>query len=155
MGGFTAPLVAERASLQRLVFVNAMIPVPGETAGAWWDNTGAPAAREEAAQARGYPVEFDLAVYFLHDLAPDIVTALAGHHRDEAAIAFGEPCSFREWPDIPIHAIAGKDERFFPEDFQRRIVRDRLDIGVDVVPGGHLLPLSHPEALVDRLLGYL
>src|SRR5437764_8860329 len=38
LGGFTAALVADQ--VQALVFVNAMIPNPGETAGAWWANTG-------------------------------------------------------------------------------------------------------------------
>jgi pimeloyl-ACP methyl ester carboxylesterase len=40
LGGFTAPLVAKMVDVRSLVFVNAMIPSPGETAGAWWDNTG-------------------------------------------------------------------------------------------------------------------
>jgi pimeloyl-ACP methyl ester carboxylesterase len=40
LGGFTAPLVCAQARVRMLVFVNAMIPVPGETAGEWWANTG-------------------------------------------------------------------------------------------------------------------
>jgi pimeloyl-ACP methyl ester carboxylesterase len=40
LGAFTAPLVCARVRVRMLVFVNAMIPVPGETAGEWWDNTG-------------------------------------------------------------------------------------------------------------------
>src|SRR5262245_38416615 len=38
LGGFTAALVCARApkALRGLVFVNAMIPLPGETAGDWW-----------------------------------------------------------------------------------------------------------------------
>src|SRR6188472_2860583 len=35
LGGFTAPLVCARVPVRMLVFVNAMIPVPGETAGEW------------------------------------------------------------------------------------------------------------------------
>src|SRR5579859_3414096 len=35
LGGFTAPLVCARGSIRSLVLVNAMIPQPGETAGAW------------------------------------------------------------------------------------------------------------------------
>ena len=33
LGGFTAPLVCDRVCVRMLVFVNAMIPLPGETAG--------------------------------------------------------------------------------------------------------------------------
>ena len=40
LGGFTAPLVCIGVAVRELVFVNAMIPNPGETPSAWWDNTG-------------------------------------------------------------------------------------------------------------------
>ena len=36
LAGFTAPLACARATVRMIVFVNAMIPKPGETAGAWW-----------------------------------------------------------------------------------------------------------------------
>jgi hypothetical protein len=47
------PLFA-RASVRMVVCVNAMIPKPGETAGAWWGATGALEARKHAAARRGY-----------------------------------------------------------------------------------------------------
>ena len=40
LGAFTAPLVWQRVPARRVIFVNAMIPRPGETPGAWWDNVG-------------------------------------------------------------------------------------------------------------------
>jgi Alpha/beta hydrolase family len=45
LAGFTVPLVCALASVRMIVFVNAMIPKPGETASAWWDATGAGEAR--------------------------------------------------------------------------------------------------------------
>jgi hypothetical protein len=39
--------------------------------------------------------------------------------REEAETVFGEHCRFERWPDIPIHVLAGKDDRFFPIEFQR------------------------------------
>jgi pimeloyl-ACP methyl ester carboxylesterase len=155
LGGFTAPLVCERAHPRMLVFVNAMIPVPGETAGAWWENTGSEAARTAAARKGGYDPTFDLHTYFLHDVPTEVVAAGEAHQRPEVDIVFGEPCAFQEWPKIPIHVIAGRDDRFFPVDFQRRIASERLDVDIDVLPGGHLMALSHPKSLTDRLLGYL
>jgi hypothetical protein len=41
LGAFAASLVCARTLIRMLVFVNAMIPRPGETAGAWRENTGA------------------------------------------------------------------------------------------------------------------
>jgi Alpha/beta hydrolase family len=60
LAGFTAPLVCARSPVRMLVFVNAMIPRPRETAGAWWDATGAVQAREGAAASFGYATEFDV-----------------------------------------------------------------------------------------------
>ena len=39
LAGFTAPLVAERASVALIVLLNAMIPLPGEPGGEWGANT--------------------------------------------------------------------------------------------------------------------
>ena len=55
-----------------------MIPAPGETAGAWWTNTGAVQAREAAAEVGGYGA-FEFPTYFLHDVPPE--TAAEGMGR--------------------------------------------------------------------------
>ena len=47
-----------------------------------------------------------------------------------------------------------RDDRFFPADFQRRVVRERLGIVPDEMPGGHLPALGHPDELVARLEAY-
>jgi pimeloyl-ACP methyl ester carboxylesterase len=151
MGGFTAPLVAARRPLKALVMVNAMIPVPGETAGQWWENTGWEEARVQAAKEGGYGTEFDLDTYFLHDVPPEVLTG-GPEPRDESEAAFASPCDFTTWPDIPIHVVAGRDDRFFPAEFQRRVAMDRLGVEADVLPGGHLIGLAQPEPLARYLL---
>lgn len=152
LGGFTAPLVATAVPVRALVLVNAMIPVPGETAGQWWDNTGWAQAREAAADLGGYPREFDLAVYFLHDVPPDVAAAGEAHQRPEADAVFRSRCDFSGWPQIPIRVVAGADDRFFPTGFQRALARERLGVEADVLPGGHLIALSRPTQLAGYLL---
>jgi pimeloyl-ACP methyl ester carboxylesterase len=155
LGGFTAPLVCARARVRMLVFINAMIPAPGETAGEWWANTGWEEARIAAAHRGGYSPSLDVATYFLHDIPPAILEQGEAQERPEAEVAFGEPCRFEAWPAVPIHVIGGRDDRFFPIEFQRRVARERLRLSVDEVPGGHLLALANPGGLADRLLGYV
>ena len=155
LGGFTAPLVCERVRVRMLVFVNAMIPLPGETANDWWEHTGSTAARTAAARQGGYSETFDVPTYFLHDVPPEIVKQGEAHERSEADTVFAEPCRFKSWPEVPIHAIAGRDDRFFPLNFQQRVVEERLHAKVDVLPGGHLIALSNPRGVADQLLDYL
>ena len=154
LAGFTAPLVCARTPVRMLVFVNAMIPKPGETAGAWWSATGADEAREQAAARGGYAAEFDVGTYFLHDVPQEEVLRTSPQPREEAEVVFGEPCRFDRWPDLPIHVLAGRDDRFFPIEFQRRVARERLGKEVEDIPGGHLVALSNAEGLTNCLLAY-
>ena len=153
LAGFTAPLVCASARVQVLVFVNAMIPISGETAGEWWQATGAITARKQAAARRGYATEFDVATYFLHDVPPDVLQG-APQPRDQADTMFAEPCRFKRWPEIPIHVLASSDDRFFPIDFQRAVARARLGLEVEEIAGGHLVALSRAAELADRLISY-
>jgi pimeloyl-ACP methyl ester carboxylesterase len=154
LGGFIAPLVCTRAAVRKLVFVNGMIPRPGETAGNWWGNTGAVEARVAAAKAGGYSAEFDPPTYFLHDVPEAVLRDGPTRQREQSETVFGQPCGFNSWPSIPIRSIAARDDRFFPLEFQRRIARDRLKTDVEVIPGGHLVALSKPEELVTTLLSF-
>jgi pimeloyl-ACP methyl ester carboxylesterase len=153
LGGFTAPMVAAAVPVSAMVFVNAMIPVPGETPGAWWDNTGQPQARVTAAERGGYSTEFDLQTYFLHDVPAAVAAAGEAQQRPEADAVFGSACDFGDWPPVLVKVVAGADDRFFPVEFQRRVARDRLGVEADVLPGGHLIALAQPGSLARYLLG--
>ena len=151
LGGFTAPLVCAKVRVRELVLVNAMIPAPGETAGEWWTHTGAVDAREEAARVGGYG-PFDPKTYFLHDIDPEIVAEGEQHQPVEADIVFASVCDFDAWPAVRIRVLSGNADRFFPIELQRRVARDRLGVEIDVLPGGHLLPLAQPRLVADYLL---
>jgi hypothetical protein len=116
-----AALVVRKVSAQSLIFVNAMIPVPGETPGHWWENTGALQARAAAAEAGGYG-DFDLATYFLHDIAAEG----QAHQRPETDAVFAAVCDFPGWPAISTRVLSGAQDRFFPVEFQRALARERL-----------------------------
>jgi pimeloyl-ACP methyl ester carboxylesterase len=62
-----------------------------------------------------------------------------------------EPWPLSSWPDVPTRVLAGRHDRMFPLDFQRRIARERLGIEVDEIDGGHMVAMSHPAELADRL----
>jgi pimeloyl-ACP methyl ester carboxylesterase len=154
LAGFTAPLVCAHDAVGVLIFVNAMIPQPGETAGAWWGNTGAVEARIAAARIGGYTPQFDLPTYFLHDVPEAVLRGGPSRQREQSDPMFGQPCHFERWPGIPMRVIAAADDRFFPLEFQKRVARERLNTEVEVIPGGHLVALSKPEELAARLLRF-
>ncbi len=152
LGGFTAAMVAARRKPLRIVLVNAMIPLPGETPGEWWDNTGSTQARAAADERAGRDGTFDMETYFLHDLGADTKAEAASGGRVPADTPFGQTCTFTTWPDVAIRVVVGADDRFFPADFQCRVAKERLGVEAIVIPGGHLVALSNPSGLVERLL---
>jgi len=157
LGGFTVPLVARDLIAagrppRELILLNAMIPLPGETPGAWWENVGQEAARIEAAEAGGWDVEVDLDVYFLHDVEPEVAASGESHQRPEADAVFGSVCDIDAWPAVPTRVVASADDRFFPLALEQRLARERLGVEAIVVPGGHLSALSQPEAVAAVLL---
>jgi pimeloyl-ACP methyl ester carboxylesterase len=154
MGAFTAAMVASRVPVRAIVLLNAMVPRSGETPGEWWDAVGWEQSRRNAAVAGGYPTDFDIGTYFLHDVPAEVLAALPVDERRPSATPFGQPCTFERWPDVPLHALAGADDRFFPLDLQRRLATQRLGVEVDVLPGGHLVALGHAGELADRLTVY-
>ena len=95
----------------------------------------------------------DLSTYFTHDV-PDALAeemrARAGSQLDER---FDDICTFDAWPPVPIHVVAGRDDRFFPLELQQRVARERLGIEPVTVPGGHLAALSHPGELAAVIAG--
>lgn len=152
LGGFIVPLVAERTTVRAIVLVNAIIPLQGETAGEWWHNTGAVDAREAAATSSGYRSEFDPTTYFLHDVPQEVIAGGESQQREESEAAFASICDFLAWPRVPIRVVTGREDRFFPCEFQRRVAMERLGIEADELPGGHLIALARPAELASYLI---
>lgn len=157
MGGLTAPVVADRVPAVRLiVLVAAMVPKPGETGGEWWDNTGQAQARREQAGRDGRDIdgEFDPVAEFLHDVPADVIAAGWEHVRDQSDAPFMTPWPLDAWPDVSTRFVLPTNDRFFPADFQRPVVRERLGIEPDEIATGHLPALAVPQELAAMLLRY-
>jgi pimeloyl-ACP methyl ester carboxylesterase len=157
LGGFTAPLVCQRLPVDLLVMLNAMVPVPGETAGDWWEHTGHRAARQRQAAHDGRLLDDDpdFLDAFFHDVPVDLrAQAMANGAPAQAQTPFTQPWPLKAWPDVPTMFLQSRDDRFFPVEFQRRVVRDRLGLTPDEMAGGHLVALSHPVELANRLERY-
>lgn len=155
MGAFSAPLTCDRLPVSELMLLNAMIPAPGETAGEWWADTGQPEAMRsnDLREGRDPDAGFDAQTYFLHDMPPDVLALLMSSGEEQpAGSLFQTGFALSHWPDVPTVVLAGRDDRFFPYEFQRRVAKERLGVDPEQLPGGHLLALSRPEALAARLV---
>lgn len=132
-----------------------MIPAPGETAGQWWENTGHAEEIGDLLERHGPmsawgPEAF--AEVFLHDVDPDVAQENERFNGAPGAGMFDEPWPLESWPDVPTRVLAPRGDRLFPLACQRRVARERLELEVDEIAGGHLPMLSRPRELAERLI---
>jgi len=140
MGGFTAPLVCERVPVELLILVNAMVPRHRETFNEWWTATG-----------WGNEVgEVDMDEAFFHDVPAEVKAVALAEEPPQSSTPLAEPWPLATWPNVPTRFVQGRHDRLFPLAFQQRVVRERLGIEVDEIPGGHLVALSRPVEREDK-----
>jgi pimeloyl-ACP methyl ester carboxylesterase len=155
MGGLTAPLVCDRVDVELLVLLNAMVPKPGETGGDWWKVTGQAEAQAQYFRLHGLDDGDDDAVTYFHDVPAEVTAEAMQQPLAQSMRPFEDPWPLAAWPDVPTRVVTGRDDRLFPAEFQRRIAEERLGLEPDLIPGGHLVALSRPVELADRLEDYL
>ena len=155
LGAFAGPLVAERVSAALLVLLAPMVPVSGETAGEWWQNTGHAEAIAHLTERFGPMADWGqeaFAEVFLHDVDPAVAREAARFSGAPGPGMFSEPWPLAGWPDLPTRVLCPREDRLFPWGFQERVVGERLGLSLDEIAGGHLAMLSRPAELARRLV---
>jgi pimeloyl-ACP methyl ester carboxylesterase len=148
-GAFTAPLVCARVPVELMVLVAGMVPLPGERGEDWMANTG-----YEPAPGDQEPGEIsDIDVYY-HDVPPELAAEALRRGRDQAEAPGLEPWPLDAWPSVPTRYLLCRDDRLFPAEWMRGVVRERLGIVPDEIDGGHCPALSRPRDLAERLDAY-
>lgn len=147
-GAFTAALVCSRMPVDLLVLVSGMVARPGERPGDWWANTG----HEQARRQQGG--DGDAIATYMHDVQPELAAEALEKARDSTATPLSEPWPFDAWPDVATRFLLCRDDRYFPADWMRGVVRERLGISPDEIDGSHAVMLSRPKELAARLDAY-
>jgi pimeloyl-ACP methyl ester carboxylesterase len=145
-GAFTAPLVCARVPVELMVLVAGMVPLPGEKGEDWPANTG----YEQATREQNADDNSEIAVFY-HDVPPELAAEALSRGRDQAETPGLEPWPLDAWPDVPTRYLLCRDDRFFPAEWMRGVVRERLGITPDEIDGGHCPALSRPRELAERL----
>ena len=72
--------------------------------------------------------------------------------RRQSSTPGSQPWPLVELPKVPTQAVVFTEDRFFPPEFMRRVIRDRLGVDADEVPGGHMAMISRPDELTSFLV---
>jgi len=158
-GGLTAPLVAAARPVQRLVFVSALLPLPGrpfteqnEAEGILQHEYQAGVESDGNGNRRWFDRELCGKTMY-SGCSPEDAAWAFGHLRAQASTMYMEPSPLEEWPDVPITDIRGDDDRLVSPAWAASAVPERLGVMSDVIQGaGHSSMLSHPRELAALLL---
>ncbi len=154
VGAFAAVLAAGRLPTSLLVLVAGMVPRPGEAPRDWWAATGWSAAvHRQAAADGGLTGHEDPYVTFFHDVPRPLADEAMRRERTGVLLDEDAPVPLAAWPDVPTRFLLCTEDRFFPAEFLRAVVADRLGVVPDELRSGHCPALSRPTELADYLLG--
>ncbi len=150
--GMYVPLIAERWSPRRMVFLAAVVPRPGLSI---IKQFRADPSMFNPAWVGQNPDNDKVALDFVfHDCPSDRLDwALSTRIMFYAKRAIEEPCPLRAWPTVPAAYIACCDDRTITPGWQRKAARELLGVEPLELPGGHCPHVSRPEALADALEG--
>lgn len=129
LGAFTAPLVCARVPVGLMVLIAGMVPAPGERGDDWGSSTGYPGPRGETE-----------AEIFYADVPGDVARESAEHGRGQSDALGAEPWPLDAWPEVPTRFLLCRQDRMFPPDWMRGVVRARLGIEPDEIDGATARP---------------
>jgi pimeloyl-ACP methyl ester carboxylesterase len=155
LAGLTVPLIPSRRPVAELVFVAAILPVPGEPAGAALGPEAFSTGFDELLarhQADGSWTHETATAAFYHDVPEPLRTEAVGALRDQQFGPTTETWPIASYPDVPMRYVACEDDRIIDPAWQVRTARERLGVEADVLPGSHSPMLSRPAELADLLL---
>lgn len=161
MGGMCLPVVATLRPVRRLVFLGAMVPVPGtvyldylasEPGAVTFAGAGNLAEGEVPANGSGIGWQ-DAVDGFYHDLPEPVARRSWERLRPQSVTVFTERCPIDTWPAVPSTSIVMTDDRAVGPEWSRRVARERLGADLIELPGSHSPFYSRPVELAQVLAG--
>jgi pimeloyl-ACP methyl ester carboxylesterase len=153
-GGLTAPLVADRRRIRKMVFLTAAVPTPGRPFTDYlvehpaFLRLPADLPTDDVGRLR-MPADVARSAFF-HDCPDDVVAWAVAQLRPQSMVPWAEPCPLNEWPSVPGSYIVARDDRAVdPEGCRSLASHHNLD--VVEIDGSHSPFLARPAELAKVL----
>jgi pimeloyl-ACP methyl ester carboxylesterase len=151
VSGLFLPLVPEYAMIARIVYLAAVLPIPGQSFTAQFraapemfrpDWVGKDPTQDDALAQQ----------YLFHDCQPDVykwaISTLRGMSAKEALI---ERSPLTKWPNVPSSYISCSGDRTIDPDWWEAAARERLNRAPIRIASGHAPHVSQPSKLAAIL----
>ena len=159
LAGLAIPLVAARRPVSRLVYLCALVPVPGRSFAEQLSiepDTMLPEYRagmsepDDEGRTRWEDEEVARNVLYA-DCGEGDARAAFERLRPQAQTPYAEPCPIEAFPSTPCTYVVCGEDRIVNPDRSRSIARERLDAELIELPGSHSPFLSRPDELAAVL----
>jgi pimeloyl-ACP methyl ester carboxylesterase len=156
LAGLVLPVIAVKTPIQRMVFLCALVPTPGQSWGAYvTDNPSAstmPWGRVIIDDQNRMVMPWDLVrERFYQDCDEDQARAAFQLVVPTAQTAIDELCPIDAWPNVPSTYILCQDDLLIAHDWSRQIAVERFGAPALELPGSHSPMLSRPDQLATVL----
>jgi len=158
MSGTYLPLAARETQAIHMVFLCAMVPVPGLSMIDQFESDGTgmitiPFDRTIPGEDGLDRLDPDVArEYFYHDCPSSIRDWALGQLRYQAPTIGLEPFPEDGWPDVPACYVLCREDRAVSPEWSRRVALERLGSEAIELDGGHSPFFSRPVELAEALI---
>lgn len=159
LAGLMLPVIADRRPLRRLIYLCALVPMPGysfvEQLGLEPDTL-----LPEYRAVRPEPDDDGLArwvdervvrSFFYADCTAADARAAFERLRPQALTPYSVPCRLTEFPSVPVTYVVCSEDRVVNPEAGRRVAHERLDAELAELPGSHSPFISRPHELAELL----
>jgi pimeloyl-ACP methyl ester carboxylesterase len=158
LAGMTIPLVAARHRVRALVYLCALLPVPGSS---FVDQLAtedmlnldyvAGLGEPDPNGLRGWTDEGIAREIMYADCDPEVTAQAIARLRPQAQAPYARPCSLEAFPQTSATYVLCAEDQLVKPDWSRSAARERLDADVVELPGSHSPFLSRPADLARVL----
>lgn len=148
-GGLTIPIVARRRRVERLIFVAALLPLPGRSLAQQFDDDPeviVPGFRyRDLGDGRCVVDREEAMQSFYEDCPENVARDAAECLRPQTLKTMLEVSPLDEWPATPRSYIVCRDDRCVSPAWQRGAARERLGVDPLELAGSHSPALARPN----------
>jgi pimeloyl-ACP methyl ester carboxylesterase len=145
LGGLTVPLVAEQRPTRRMIFLCAMLPVPGKSF-----------REQQATEDVLFPYSGGVAglrMRFFNSCTDEAADDAMARLRRQSTTPFEERTPLRHWPEVASSYIVCTEDRACRPAWARQAARERLGVEPIELEGSDHSPfLSRPQELARLLI---
>jgi pimeloyl-ACP methyl ester carboxylesterase len=154
LGGLTAPVLARRLPVRRMVFVAGIVGAPGhslEQLADVDDDRDGPLDSDDIETDAEHRFRFSAAGaqrLLFHDCEPATAAAAASRLRFQRSL-WTAVADFDAWPDVETVSVVCTQDRVVNPAWSERVARERLGVEPVRLDSGHSPWLSRPAELTD------